>query len=130
MKRSVPVLFAALLSASCASGGSGDSSRTTRDIIGLEEIQSVEVANAFELIQRLRPEMLRPRATLGLGGSQVTPTVYLDGVRAGELDQLASVSKDALREVRYISAADATTRFGTGHTGGAIMILTRRGRFN
>ncbi len=29
-------------------------------------------------------------------------------------------------EIRYISAADATTRFGTGHPLGAILVATTR----
>ena len=29
-------------------------------------------------------------------------------------------------EIRYMSASDATTRFGTNHIAGAIVITTRR----
>lgn len=119
----IPVL------AACASSSGGNSTRTprgSRDVIVLSEIEPVQVTNAFELIQRLRPEMLRPR-TGGSMTSVPTPVVYLDGVRHGNIDSLNSVPKDVIREIRYINASDATTRFGTGHTGGAILISTRRG---
>jgi len=121
------LLFSVL--AACASGGAGGGTGTprgSRDVIVLSEIENVEVTTAYELIQRLRPEMLRPRA--GGSFSQVpTPVVYMDGVRHGDLQSLHSVPKEVVREVRYISASDATTRFGTGHVGGAILITTRRG---
>jgi hypothetical protein len=126
-----PLVLVFSMLAACASGGSGGGGNTgapraSRDLIVLSEIEGVEVTNAFELIQRLRPEMLRARSG---GGFTSTPTavVYLDGVRHGDLSSLNSVPKDIIREVRYINAADATTRFGTGHTGGAILITTRRG---
>jgi hypothetical protein len=35
------------------------------------------------------------------------------------------MSADYIREIHYINASDATTRFGTDHVGGAILITTR-----
>jgi hypothetical protein len=29
-----------------------------------------------------------------------------------------------VKEIRYISASDATTRWGTGHSGGVILVVT------
>ena len=124
-----PLVLVFSMVAACASGGSTTAPRGSRDLILLSEIESVQVTNAFELIQRLRPEMLRPRSGGGFS-STPTPVVYLDGVRHGEIDSLNSVPRDIVREVQYISGPDATTRFGTGHTGGAILIATRRGNGN
>jgi hypothetical protein len=36
------------------------------------------------------------------------------------------VSTDRVKEVRFLNARDATTRYGTGHPIGAIEITTRR----
>jgi hypothetical protein len=127
MRARPPLILMVSLLAACASGGSSGSSTPhgSRDLIILSEIEAVEVTNAFDLIQRLRPEMLRPRSGGGFT-STPSPVVYLDGVRHGEVNSLTSIPKDIIREVRYINAADATTRFGTGNTGGAILIATRR----
>jgi len=44
----------------------------------------------------------------------------------GELDVLYGFGTEDLEEIRYISASDATTRFGTGYPGGIINLITRR----
>ena len=71
--------------------------------------------------------MLRAR-----GGSVSDPTgaadivVYQDGVKTGGPNSLEFVPTISVREIRYISAADATIRFGTGHPMGAILVTTKR----
>jgi outer membrane cobalamin receptor len=115
----------------CASGGSSNSGarRGQRDVIALEEIQASDANNAYDLIRLLRPEMLRPRSGMGSTTNIPLPVVYIDGVRPGDggVTQLQSIPRDIVREIRYINSADATTRFGTGHMAGAIMVSTRRG---
>jgi hypothetical protein len=56
----------------------------------------------------------------------VEPVVYVQGVRYGELRDLQRMNLDEVREVEFIDAASATTRFGTGHSGGAIMVSIDR----
>jgi hypothetical protein len=48
--------------------------------------------------------------------------VYLDSNRYGSLGSLRSLSLGGIQEVRYFGASEATNRFGTGHTGGAIVV--------
>jgi hypothetical protein len=92
------------------------------------EVAAAGVTNALEAVQRLRPAMLRSRAG---GASQANPegeaiAVYVDGVKVGGPEQLTSVTALNVKEIRFINAADATTRFGTGHPSGAIMVTTKR----
>lgn len=110
--------------AACASGSGGP--RRVRDYISPEEIAAVQAATAFEVVQQLRPEFLRTRGSVSASGSEAVAVVYIDGVRAGSLQELRRVPREALQDVRYINAADATTRYGTGHGGGAIMVATKR----
>lgn len=58
------------------------------------------------------------------GGADIV--VYQDGVRSGGSNTLESMPTIAVREIRFINAADATTRFGTGHPMGAILVTTKR----
>lgn len=51
--------------------------------------------------------------------------VYLDGVRYGRVESLRNLNLEEIREIEFIDAGDATTRFGTDHLGGAILIRTR-----
>jgi hypothetical protein len=92
-------------------------------VITQAEIEATDVSTALDLIRRLRPEYLRARG----GGSSIGPVAfYLDGVKQQSIDALATISKEIVREVRYLNATDATMRFGTDHTGGAVLVSTRR----
>ena len=56
------------------------------------------------------------------------PPSNVDGMRLGGLDALHELPSASVRKIRTLDARDATTRFGTGHSAGAIIVLTRVGR--
>ena len=97
------------------------------NVILEEEIEAANVSNALEAIQRLRPKMLQRRAGSPTDeGSAGEIVVYVDNSRLGYKDQLASIEASRIKEIRYLNAADATQRYGTGHTEGVILITTKR----
>ena len=107
--------------AACASGGQSSGPRSgNRNVITAEELQQVDVSNAYQAIQRLRPMWLRSRS----GGGD--PAVFIDNVRAGDLNMLETLYLTNIQELRYVSPSDATTRWGTGYPTGAIEVITRR----
>jgi hypothetical protein len=72
--------------------------------------------------------MLRPRALSlrGRGNAAVSVVAYLDDVRLTDLRSLQNVWRERVYEIRYLSASEATTRWGTGHASGAVLVITRR----
>jgi hypothetical protein len=117
----VGLLVLALACASGAGSGSGGNGpRRNSSVITLEEIEAVEATNAYDLIQRLRPQFLRPAG----GGDPVV--LYIDGTRREGLGDLRTLLASAVREVRYLDSTEATTLFGTNHRSGAIQLTTRR----
>ena len=56
--------------------------------------------------------------------SPVRALVYLDGSMLGDLRTLRSINMSSVMEIRYMSGADATTRYGMNHSGGVILIKT------
>jgi hypothetical protein len=44
----------------------------------------------------------------------------------GGLDVLEGLYVREIQEMRFLSASDATTRYGTGYPGGIIEVVTRR----
>jgi hypothetical protein len=50
--------------------------------------------------------------------------VYLNNVRHGGVMSLRDILVTDIQEIRFISASDATTRWGTGHGSGVIMVRT------
>lgn len=125
-RKVVLLAFALALGATgCASGGGGGSARpagATSNRIVLEEIQALGQVSGLQAIERLRPRWLQSRA--GIGGDP--PVLYVDGARRGSLGDLSSLRAADIEQMEYMSGSDATTRFGTGHGGGAIMVTSRR----
>jgi len=84
------------------------------------------VNNAMELIQRLRPAMLRKRMGARTeNGPSADIEVYVDGRHIGPLESLRDVEAGSVLEVFYLNSGDATLRFGVGNTEGAILITSR-----
>lgn len=112
-----------LLSGLVASCGKGGGRRGAADVIVSEEIRRSAGLTAYDVVQQLRPHFLRVRVTrTARTAAPIEPVVYVDGLRMGGLDQLRSIRAGDVEEIRYLGAADATTRYGTGHVGGAILI--------
>ncbi len=92
-----------------------------------EALQKRPMQSAFELIEFLRPKYFIPRmqTTVNQGVIRKEPVVYLNNIRLGGLSELNNINILQIEEVRYLKSSEATSRFGTGHEGGAILISTR-----
>lgn len=126
-----------LMAGACGGGAKGSGgapapstapTRGSSNVIIEAEIAAAGATSAMDAVQRVRPAMLRSRA----GGTSASKAggepiiVYVDGIRMGGPEALNNVSAMSVKEIRFISAADATTRFGTGHPSGAILVTTKR----
>jgi len=132
--RRFPALAMIALAVGCASGGVPTTGKNqNQNVITSEEIARTSASNAYELIQHLRPNYLRTRGAVhGAPSSDGTNhleavdlVVYLNESRFGGSDQLRQITLSDIREIRYYSASEATTKWGTGHSAGAIQVLTR-----
>ena len=100
-------------------------SRTSADVLGRAEIQSVRVNDAYEAVVRFRPEFLSRRsmtAVAYLGGA--LPVVYVNGVRQGGAEVLRSIPAGTVVEIRYLSATAASSQFGPYHAAGVLAVRT------
>jgi outer membrane cobalamin receptor len=126
--RAIATVFLTALLAACASTSGGTTAGRQRNVISQQEIADSNLTTAYEIVESLRPEYLRSRGMASMRSeTPETAVVYIDGVRAGGLEALRQISRDILQEIRFLSGSDATTMYGTGHGGGAIQVITRRG---
>jgi hypothetical protein len=126
------------VSSGCSSSGSGNQATGAahapsrqQDLITEAEIaeRAAEASNALQIVQKLRPQMLASRGRFSPADSSeagARAKVVVDGVALGAIENLASVNAVTVREIRYIGATDATTRYGTGYVGGVILVTTKK----
>ena len=83
---------------------------------------------AMQFLRRFRPAWLRSRGSNSLtAAGAMYPVVYIDNIRRpGGLSALFQVPLSEVRQMEFIGPADATTRWGTGHQSGVILIATGR----
>jgi hypothetical protein len=116
--------------AACASTGTTAGPRHQSDLITPAEIASSGTTNAWDLINRLRPNWLRQPNVGSIGGgahSQVI-AVYINGHRFGDISSLQTVSASGIRSVQWLDAARAPTvlnDIGSDPIAGAILIKTQ-----
>jgi hypothetical protein len=84
----------------------------------MPELRQATGSNAFDLIQQLRPQYLRRR------GASQAPAVFLDNIPRGGVDALRQIPALDVAEIRYLDSRAATQQFGTGYSGGIILVLT------
>ena len=85
---------------------------STANVITRQQIEASYVSTAYDVVRKLQPSWLRQRSR---GAGTADPVrVYMDGVNRGGVDQLRLMDATTVAEMRYLSSADATTRFGNG----------------
>ena len=107
---------------------SAAASRGTSRLIVRAQLEQFEGWSAWRAVETFNRLWLQPR-----GGSLISGPSYarvvVDGTVRRELAELYRMSIDDIETMRYLSASDATTRYGTGYPGGVIEVTTRRGRW-
>ena len=112
----------------------------SHDILTEEQIRSSATANAYELVSTLRQQWLVVRGlhshtesaqghgegfelTIQPGANKII--VYMDDIRLGGVAAMKDIPSDMLTSARFLDAREATYRFGSGHTHGAILLSSR-----
>jgi hypothetical protein len=129
----VTVIRSALLSAALVVASACASQRVSpeyeyapkrdRSVLTEEEILATRATDAFRAVRSARPAWLLPK---NAGSRRMTPEVYIDGARSGGVNTLSQYNAGIIHEIRYLTADEATTRYGTGHGGGAILVSLKR----
>lgn len=118
------VLAAAVLvaSAACAaSTGSRVQSSSSSNVITASELSATPEANLYDFVAAHRPRWLQPRSAAAGTGI----TVYLNSARAGGLDVLRTLSRDAAQSLRFYDVTEAQQRFPNAERGAVIQVTMK-----
>lgn len=103
--------------------------RTDRNRITAEEVQQSQATDAYEVVQRLRPQWLNVRG----GGSLTRGTgilVYLNSSRLGGVESLRQIEIETIQELEFYDQSKAVAMLsgiGSDAIAGAIIVHTRVG---
>lgn len=105
-------------------GGSGSGSLTSQQLRDLQ----TQYDNMYELVRSERPMWLQTRGSVSFQDPSASlPRIFVDGVEQGQPPALRRINPSDVAEAEFLSASDATTRYGTGYPGGIIQVSTRGG---
>lgn len=135
MKRSWPtrVLGSAMVALTvlafapgCASSGATEDGQS-RDVLTRAQLEGFDHLNAYEAIRRYRSLWLR--SSRGQDSFEAQGRrglrVYVDDVFFGDAASLTDIDVSDVEEIRFLDKRRATTRFGTDHAEGAILVTLR-----
>jgi hypothetical protein len=108
-------------------GGDARSAPGGFSVITADEIAARQWATVYDLVSTLRPQWFTPRGPDSLNGQPAPMQVYLDGTRLLGIGALQSMTPSGIVRIEYLTAVEASSRWGLDHGGGAIL-LTSRGR--
>ena len=102
--------------------------RRNSNMIGRGEIDSSTAVDAYALIQESRPLWLQKRGTISITDPAAgNVQVYRDGAPLGDVNRLHEVTTNDIREIHFLEPAQAEMRYGAGHAGGIIEVVTAAG---
>jgi hypothetical protein len=128
--RFAPLCFLVVLAAACAPSvrpSDNDEPRSSSSRLIRADLLNTGERTLFEAIDRLRPRWLRVRSVTSIRG-QAPIVVYQDNVRSGGVEILYNLTLEGIKEVRFVNATDATTRWGMGVSSGVIEVISGTGR--
>jgi len=95
-------------------------------VLKAEEFAESTAIDVMALVQEFRPTWLHSRGVTSIHDQSAGQLrVYLNGESAGDVNQLREIRVSDVKELRFLPAAQAHARYGVGHEGGVIEVLTK-----
>ena len=111
----------------CASGSRFETPRTSSSVITRAELAEIDVRNAYEAVQRLRPRWLLVRGPRSFSG-ETDVVVFQDETFLGTLDALERLGTEGIYLIRYVDGPTAQATLAgirDRHIQGAIIVSMR-----
>jgi hypothetical protein len=128
--RHVVVSLTLVATAACASSGAQKSSGSP-DKLTKAEIEATNTTSAYDVVNRLRPNWLRPAGMTMTGlsnsGSQMV-TVYVDNQALGGVETLRSITTASVLSMEFLTptrAANVVSNIPNGVVTAVILIKTQ-----
>lgn len=118
------IALAAALGCATTSGTAGAGGRG--NIITEQELAAANVSNAYEAVERLRPNFLRSRGPSSLRTDVTSlPTVYVGRQKYGDATALRQIPINTISQIRFYTASEASISYGMDNPNGVIEITLK-----
>lgn len=96
--------------------------------IGEDEIEAMHAASAYDVVSRTHSEYFHSRGRQSLDSriKEIPAHVFVDDTYYGDINTLKTVPASELSEVRFYQSYEAQYKFGSGHMGGVVQLITKR----
>ena|SRR5712691_2445952 len=132
--RAVGLVLVTLSVAALAGSAPLQAQHRSTNLLSAEEIENAKtsISTAYDAVQMLRPRWLQKHKPLPEGPPDVLRDtipirIYLDDHSMGGLDFLKTVAVAMVQEMRWLSANEAASRFGSTDGLAAIVVTLKRG---
>lgn len=111
----------------CAAHAAPETQPADASTITSAEIDSAHVSTAYDVIMKLRPQILAGRGRLSLDPRlpPTLPRVYVDDQFYGDPTTLRGILTGTIESIRYYSGSDAQYKYGQNNAAGVIAIITK-----
>ena len=93
-----------------------------------DEIEAMRAVTAYDVVSRTHGEYLHSRGRQSLDSRipEIPAHVFVDDTYYGDINTLKTVPASELSEVRFYQSYEAQYKFGSGHMGGVVQLITKR----
>ncbi len=98
------------------------------DVLREDAIEALHAASAYDVVLRTHVEYIRGRGRESLDprNDDVAAHVFMDDTFYGDINTLKAVPASQLAEIHFYKSYEAQYKFGTGHIGGVVQLITKQ----
>jgi hypothetical protein len=124
MRRWFLPLTLLMIGSACAHPVTDSNASTDRSVITRDELNRGHYSNLYDAVSGLRRNWLQTRGADSFNNpSQVR--VYLDNAMLGGTETLRNIDPVSVGSLKFYDGVAATTRWGTNHGAGVILVSSR-----
>ena len=96
-------------------------------IVDEDQIEALQASNAYEIVAMTHGNFLHSRGRESMNPAvPVIPVhVFVDDTYYGDVNTLRNIGVAEVMEIRFYQSYEAEYKFGSGHLGGVIQVITK-----
>jgi hypothetical protein len=97
-------------------------------VVTEDQIDKLRVANAYEIVMQTHANFLhsRGRESQDSRVPAIPVHVFVDNTYYGDVTTLRGIPAGDVAEIRFYQSYEAQYKFGSGHMGGVIQVITKQ----